>query len=223
MTDLPIPENNDDLLAAEYVMGLLDGPDWQAAHQRAAVDGAFAARVRAWEAHLAPLNDEYGTEPLPKGLWNQIEARLPASTPAAAPSRWRWWAGLATGTTAVAALVIGLALFTDRPVTPVPGLQAELSAPDANLIVRAQFDPSTGQVALALDGPPAGAGQDYELWLIDGDAAPRPLGLLQGTNVTLLADLREGQTLAISLEPAGGSPTGAPTGPVLAAAVLTFS
>ncbi len=220
MTDRPIPENDDDLLAAEYVMGLLDGPDWQAAHQRAAVDGAFAARVRMWEAHLAPLNDAYGTAPLPADGWARVSARI---TPAARPSRWRWWAGLATGGATVAAFVLAVALIpVDRPA-PAPGLQAELTAPDAALVVRVQFDPAAGQIALALDGPPAGAGQDYELWLIDGDAAPRPLGLLQGSQVTLSADLRAGQTLAISLEPAGGSTTGAPTGPVLAAAVLTAS
>jgi anti-sigma-K factor RskA len=220
MTDRPSPKNDDDLLAVEYVMGLLDGPDWQAAHQRAAVDGAFAARVRAWETHLAPLNDDYGTEPLPIDGWARLNARI---APTAKPARRRWWAGLATGTATVAALVLALAFIPVNRPAPLPGLQAELTAPDAALVVRAQFDASAGQIALALDGPPAGAGQDYELWLIDGNSAPRPLGLLRGQRVSLAADLRAGQTLAISLEPAGGSPTGAPTGPVLAVAVLTGS
>lgn len=221
MTDHPIPENDDDLLAAEYVMGLLDGPDWQAAHQRTAVDGAFAARVRAWETRLSAMNDAYGTEPLPADGWARLNARI--AGPAPQLSRARWWAGFVTGTATVAALVLALAFVPVNRPAPLPGLQAELTAPDATLIVRAQFDPSAGQVVLALDGPSAGTGQDYELWVIDGDAAPRALGVLQAPQVTLTADLRAGQTLAITLEPAGGSPTGAPTGPVLAAAVLTAS
>jgi len=221
MTDHPIPENNDDLLAAEYVMGLLERPDWQAAHQRAAVDGAFAARVRAWEAHLSPMNDNYGTEPLPADGWAKVAARIAPTAPK--PSRRRWWAGLATGTATVAALVVALAFFPVNRPAPLTGLQAELTTPDAALVVRARFDPTAGQVVLALNGPDAGAGLDYELWVIDGDTAPRALGVLKGPMSTITADLRAGQTLAITLEPAGGSPTGAPTGPLVAAADLTAS
>jgi anti-sigma-K factor RskA len=71
------------------------------------------------------------------------------------------------------------------------------------------------------------AGKSYELWLIsDRFAAPRSLGLVGGAEFarptlasydpTTISDA----TYAVSLEPEGGSPTGAPTGPVLFTAKL---
>jgi anti-sigma-K factor RskA len=73
--------------------------------------------------------------------------------------------------------------------------------------------------------PPASS---YELWMLPGgNAPPVSLGLIPGTgNVALPLSaaqrtvLAQTPTLAVSLEPAGGSPTGAPTGPVLFTAPL---
>jgi anti-sigma-K factor RskA len=64
------------------------------------------------------------------------------------------------------------------------------------------------------------------LWLIAEGGAPVSLGLLepQGpSRITVPDDLRPvlaGATLAVSDEPPGGSPTGQPTGAVLAAGVF---
>jgi anti-sigma-K factor RskA len=74
---------------------------------------------------------------------------------------------------------------------------------------------------VAREGAAAEAGRDYELWAIGGDGVPRSLGLLRGAQTVLTSDLLvPGVTLAVSLEPLGGSPAAGPTGPVLAAAVL---
>ena len=71
-------------------------------------------------------------------------------------------------------------------------------------------------------GPAAPQGQVQELWIIAPDAAPVSLGLLGDAPLTVdYPDTPTGWTLAVSLEPAGGSPTGAPTGPVLAAGTIT--
>jgi anti-sigma-K factor RskA len=66
-----------------------------------------------------------------------------------------------------------------------------------------------------------------ELWLIAAGGKPRPVGLLAGHGPQLLpvsASLRSAEAakavLAVSLEPPGGSPTGAPTGPVIASGVI---
>ena len=62
---------------------------------------------------------------------------------------------------------------------------------------------------------------DYELWMLPADGqAPISLGLLpqQGERVLNWQSQAEGiaiAALAVSLEPRGGSTTGAPTGPVL--------
>jgi anti-sigma-K factor RskA len=70
---------------------------------------------------------------------------------------------------------------------------------------------------------PAEAGKSYQLWLISKNlAAPRSLGLVDNNEFTSRnlsgnfdIDTLRTANYAISLEPHGGSPTGAPTGPVL--------
>ncbi len=58
----------------------------------------------------------------------------------------------------------------------------------------------------------------HELWIIAPDAAPVSLGLLADGPLTVQYPMPpRGWTLAVSIEPAGGSPTGAPTGPVIIA------
>lgn len=68
-----------------------------------------------------------------------------------------------------------------------------------------------------------GPGRSFELWLLPaGGEAPRSLRVLapEGPTVGALSEAPESRLQgatgrAVSLEPAGGSPTGLPTGPVL--------
>lgn len=67
-----------------------------------------------------------------------------------------------------------------------------------------------------------------ELWIIAPGDRPRSLGLIEpGRPVhihvppTLMPHFSTAATLAVSLEPPGGSPTGLPTGPVIANGKLT--
>ncbi|WP_209426989.1 anti-sigma factor [Pararhodobacter sp. SW119] len=215
------PEERDELLAAEYVLGLLPAEEHRAAGDRVAVDGAFAERVRQWEARLSPLNAGFEEVPIPD-LLPRIEARLFRQTEAFAPKR-RFAFGWGAGTLAAAAMaaVVFLAV-TLWPPGPAPVvLQADLAAEDAELRFAARWDGAAGQLELTRTaGTAAPAGQDYELWLIDDSGVPRSLGLLRDPVTQLAAVLQAGQTLAVSLEPEGGSPGDAPTGPVLAAAPL---
>jgi anti-sigma-K factor RskA len=70
-----------------------------------------------------------------------------------------------------------------------------------------------------------------ELWAVPPQGAPRSLGLVSSSGVSVIArdrlpkgalDARATSALAVSVEPVGGSPTGAPTGPVVFAGKLTL-
>jgi anti-sigma-K factor RskA len=66
-----------------------------------------------------------------------------------------------------------------------------------------------------------GRGRFPELWIIPAGGKPRPVGMISGVRSLTLAGGEAKATFAVSLEPAGGSPTGAPTGPVIATGVLS--
>ncbi len=106
--DLPLsPQEQDDALAAEYVLGVLSLPDRIAAETRAAKDRVFAARITAWENRLADLNDGFEAEPAPN-LMPQIEARL-FGTPA--PKRRPLFGWLAGALTAAAVAIAAVAFL----------------------------------------------------------------------------------------------------------------
>lgn len=230
MTDPTLPDEfgpdaEDELRAAEYVLGTLTHEERRAARDRAELDGAFAARIRAWEERLSPLDAGYDSAPAPD-LLPQIEARLfgDAENASQIPSRKRWlgfgWRGLGLSGALAAALVTIAVLFWTPPPAPA-SLQAELIAEELDLQFVARWDPTAGLLELTRSqGDDAAEGQDYELWAIDESGVPRSLGLLRAPVTQLSTTLTPGITLAISLEPVGGSPEDVPTGPVLAAAPL---
>jgi len=97
------------------------------------------------------------------------------------------------------------------PANAAPLWRLERSADGAQINIRA-----LGPIALS-------AAQSYELWILpSGGGNPVSLGLMprQGTLERRLtpaqrALLAAARQVAVSLEPAGGSPTGQPTGPVV--------
>jgi anti-sigma-K factor RskA len=212
MTDTPLtPEEADDALAAEYVLGVLDLAERAATEARIRREPGFAALVAAWEDRLADLNADYAETPAPD-LLPQIEARLfPKAAGAARPARLspgRWLSGMAA-----AAVVVVLAVATLVP--PQPGLVAVLATADNRLAYEVRSFGDTLRVT-RVAGVPAVAGQVHELWVIAPGAAPVSLGLLQ--EEVLVVDYPgplPGWRLAVSVEPEGGSPTGVPTGPVI--------
>jgi len=210
MTDTPLPPDDaDEVLAGEYVLGLLDLPERSAATARITRDPAFAARVAAWENRLSPLNDAYPETAPPPGTLAAVEARLFPK-----PARRRLWTWGAAGAVA-ASLALWLAL-----TPPQPDYLATLAAADTGLTFQAQVAGDTLTIT-RIAGPAPDATYVLELWVIIGDAPPRSLGLLTDTTQTIaLPGAASGQTLAISQEPPGGSPGDAPTGPILALAPL---
>ena len=215
MTDTSLPE--DDALAAEYVLGALDLVERTAVQARLKSDAGFAALVSEWQNRMSGLNDDYAEVTAPN-LLPQIEARL---FPAAARPARNWFGWLAA-----AAVAAAVALFFVLPQTTTPAeLIATLAADPASDIADLKYEARYGEGALTItrvSGQAAPTGSVHQLWIIAPDAAPVSLGLLDSTSLTLAypAAPTAGWTLAVSVEPAGGSTTGAPTGPVIMAAQI---
>ncbi len=210
------PEERDDLLAAEYVLGTLDHAERLAAARKAGDDPGFAARVAAWQARLAPLDAQYDDVPAPP-LLPAIEARLFGRAPARAPFWRRFWGGLGLGMGAgFATLVLAVALlapglFTPRPA--MPALGTTLSADAGALVFAARYDRASGMLEVTrMAGGAAPTGRDYELWSIAKGGQPIPLGVMRGDSMKRkVPGLTPGMILAVSMEPRGGAPDGKPT------------
>ena len=213
MSDAPLtPDEDDDALAAEYVLGVQDLAERAQVAARIKADAAFAARVAAWDTRLAGLNDGFPEVPPPPDLLPRIEARL-FPQPAARPRRGLAWLWLPLAAVLVLAAVL---LWVPRQGTLVATLQTE----DAALVYEARA--AAGVLTVTrVAGRAAAAGQVHELWLIAPGAAPVSLGLLAEAPLAVTYPVPpRGWTFAVSIEPAGGSPTGAPTGPVILVAEI---
>lgn len=228
MTGAGDQHEEDRLLAAEHVLGLLEGEELARAERWLETDAAYRDAHAAWAEDFAALADEVTPAAPPARLKQAIERRLFGARRESLLRRLGLWpaltaAALAAGTYAV---VTNLDLLRPDPVGP--GLQAEIAAEDRSLVVQVAYDPSEPD-ALRVSRPSgeAAPGRSLELWLIAGEAAPVSLGLLpedREGRVSVPEDLRPllmQAVLAVSDEPAGGSPAAGPTGPVLAAGPVT--
>jgi anti-sigma-K factor RskA len=213
MTDTPLtPDEEIEALAAEYVLGVLDLPERQKAEKRLKKDKAFAARVASWEERLSGLNDGFAESPAPD-LLPKIEARLFPTTPRRRGWVFQWLSGLVVASAVVAAAVMLVAPPNHRLVTVLATGTASLGYE-----VR-HFGNSLTVTRIA--GEAAAPGSVHELWIIAPDAAPVSLGLLEDKPLEISYPAPPaGWTMAVSVEPAGGSPTGAPTGPIILNAVI---
>ncbi|MFI0844603.1 anti-sigma factor domain-containing protein [Mesorhizobium sp. IMUNJ 23232] len=220
-------EGGDDLLAAEFVLGVLPAEERAAAARRIEAEPDFSRAVERWEGHFAPMASAYVPVEPPASVKAALDRRLFSRQPAAAekPSFWSsltFWRGLTA--TAVAALLLAVAIPYMRPPAGAPREQlvASLAAEGSDVRYLAVYDPAAGEVGLSHVSGERAAGKDFQLWMIEGSNAPVSMGVIpSGPSVRLPVDpasavkLGVGAKLAISLEPAGGSPTGLPTGPVI--------
>jgi anti-sigma-K factor RskA len=215
-------EPDRDLLAADYVLGSLEGEERAEAIRLLASDPAFARSVAAWQQRLTPLATHVPPVPPPADLWSRIEASLgPAATALFLPFRRpiRFWQATTVGTLAIAAsLAASMVLRQPEPprvalLSPMAGGAPALTAtmePRDTLVLRP---------AVSITVP---SDKDLELWALpQGETRPRSLGVLPASGRQLTAQLAPNTQLLVSLERKGGSPTGQPTGPVLYGGWLT--
>lgn len=220
----------DDALAAEYVLGVLPEDERQAVAARIAGERSFAQLVEEWEQRLGPLSDNYAEAVPPARVKASLDRRL--FDAGAAGSRPGFWQSLTVwrtiaGALAAILLLIAIPVLRSTFVPEAPRLVALLSAEGSVVSYLAVYEPKTASVALSRIGAAQQGDRDFELWVINKDKAPVSMGVIppgETIKVSLSDALRQqiqaGASLAISDEPKGGSPTGQPTGPVLAVGEL---
>ncbi|MFD0737785.1 anti-sigma factor domain-containing protein [Lysobacter koreensis] len=230
---------SDDLLAAEYVVGVLDAAARRAAQARIDGEPAFAALVLAWEQRFAALLDGIDPVTVPEQVWLRLRARLGWS-PVEGGKRGAWQSvGFWRAATAVAAAAaIGAVVIGRIPQAPVPAPQppqvvvqpAPTPAPEeaaAKPVTTLAHDDGTPGWLASIDlargsvlmvPVPAAAdaqGRVPELWLIPAGEAPRSLGLVsidKAHSVSVPADIRRALAVGSTLAITLEPQGGAPQG-----------
>ncbi|MGH6610256.1 MAG: anti-sigma factor [Burkholderiaceae bacterium] len=218
-----------DALLGEYLLGSLRGGARRRLERALREEPAVALRLRTLQREFAPIYSERIAEQVPADGWQRIERELNLSqhrTPwYSRTSFLRAWAFGATAALLIAVTLIAVRVPTETRLTPI----AQLALKGAPPSVTAALSPDGTTLRLRAERPiVAGPLRSYELWLIPAEGgAPISLAVLGAIDATLqippaqVGRLRKGAQLAISVEPLGGSPTGAPTGPVILSGAIT--
>ena len=220
-------------LVAEYVLGVLSAQEHDRIGRLIDSDQALRAERDFWVSRFSALNDAYEETPVPPYIYPAIEARAFGGRVQPQASSW-WesllvWRSIAGAALAVAVAAVGFNLL--QPAPDVSGLTNQLVAAleeeGSNVKFVALYD-GTGNVRLTSLSGEAVPDRDFELWAIQGDHAPVSMGVIPvaersavAISPEIMAGWGEGSVLAITLEPKGGSPTGAPTGAIVAKGAVT--
>ena len=220
-----------DRLAADYTVGVLRGQARRRFERVCDSHPAAMLALLAWEDRLLPLATAAPPVVPSDGCWPRIEQRLDeisgrrSSSLRNRPTR---WLALAAGLAAVAVLVGRVTIWAPPGWEPV----AALAPADAAPLWQIERDAAASRLNLRVVGTVTlPESKSYELWVLPvGAGNPVSLGLLPRTgNLERHLDERQrrlllaGAQVAVSIEPAGGSPTGVPTGPVVIVAPIVKS
>lgn len=210
-----------DALCGEYLVGTLRGAARRRFERALAQEPRVAQRLAYWQSVVAPRYTRMIEEQPSASVWQRLERDLGLSRYRSAwyqrAGFWRAWA-----VTATAALVIVLGVDYQRRAEPPPQI-AELTGTGAGMpVITAHLSRDSGTMVLHSSRPLiAGPSQSYELWLLTPDNRVLSVAVVGSLDTRfevpegMRPRLREGGRLAISVEPAGGSPTGRATGPVI--------
>ncbi len=214
-----------DSLAAEYVLGTLRGPARRRFDRLMADQADVRFAVWRWERHLNQLACGLEAHRPPRRVWKGIRRRVEASQQMKSNflAQWRGlWLALPT---AVAAAWLAVTLLP----TPAADRVAIFADQNAETLWVISADLNRGLLQTeAVTVPDVAVNTSFELWVLPTEGPPQSLGLLPintgsvetQISAQLVSALTDAGTLAISVEPSGGSPTGLPTGPVVYQASL---
>ncbi|CAB3754942.1 anti-sigma-K factor RskA [Burkholderia sp. MSh2] len=238
-------DHDSELRCAEYALGVLDAGERRALEQAVAHDPALQATLDRWQRHFAPFGEDVAPVEPPGRVWTRIQRDLgffltpPAPDPAPKPASGWWnsldlwrWVGMGASAVALGLLAVNLVRVREAPEQAAAVghnyLVATIARPDGVAHWTATVDLRHARmVVVPADKPAIAANRSTELWLIPPNAKPIPLGVFPPdapASMTLppavVAQLDARAVLAVSIEPSGGSPTGQPTGPVLATGAM---
>ena len=220
MTTKDTFENDDDMVAAEYVLGLLTGDDLAEAKRRLAEDAGFIQLVTDWEMRLATLTDEVEPVAPPASVKLAVMKRVTPEAPK--QSVWqKLWIWQAVSVASV--LLLAVVMFADLPdqqgqVGPL--YTAEIVSDAGDFRVVAVVDKTTNEVTLTRTAGAAPAGRILQVWAHGPGEPAESVGLWpNGDTIRLampanIASVDDILTIGVSEEPPGGSPTGLPSGRV---------
>lgn len=226
-----------EMLAAEYALGTLDADERAVVDARRGLEPDLAAAIGDWERRLAPMLGEVTEEAPPPDLLARISRRIGTLSEAGAlraggsaeiaelRGRIVVWRRAAFTAGLLAATLAGVVLYRDivadqRPQNFVAVFQKDDVSPSFLMTI----DLVTREVTIRPVAVQAERGKSYQLWIASEQLGPGPrsLGLLESVSAPTHrrlyefdAKLLKTATFGISVEPAGGSPTGRPTGPAL--------
>jgi anti-sigma-K factor RskA len=211
-------------LAAEHALGVLRGRARARFEAIARADPAVDAIRKRWEDGLSPLAERVPPVEPPARVWKAIEERIGGVESArgawSSVGFWRSFGLLAGG---LASVLLAAFLYISAAPRAEPAFVAVLVSPtnEARMTITVHADTLKIHNVRPWKSV-SDAGRSLELWAVPGEGAPRSLGLVANEPgdfaLRIPADdprLRDVKAIALSSEPRGGSPTRAPTGPVL--------
>jgi anti-sigma-K factor RskA len=230
--------DGDDVHAAEYVLGTMDAAQREAFAARVAREPLLAREIAVWCERLAPMLDEIAPVVPPMSLWHRVRMRVGIEIEGRSPrvrlwDRLAFWRGMgfaglaATAACLVALIALPRVVLVDSHHAPLPHPVRLVATLDdgkgRTTFMAAVDDDACTLVLMPLDRRPT-PGQVPELWVLGPDGVPRSLGVgddapLQAITVPdalrerlLRGGAQATVSLAVSMEPPGGSPTGRPSG-----------
>ncbi len=219
-------------LAADYALGTMRGGARRRMEALLPAHPQLRRAVIEWEEQLVKLRSPQDQLTPSPHVWQAIEKRLfnaPAATaPRAAWWRslplWQTWSALSTVGALALLLTVGRPNPSGAPIVVVLKSQGQgASAINASFVASVSSD--GGSIVLKPINPltALAPGRALELWAVPAQGAPRSLGLLRADGQTTIMRahlLKNTDAFAVSVEPEGGSATGAPSGPIISVGPL---
>lgn len=206
-------------LAADYAIGLMPATARRRFDTLLVDDAALRIELGHWQDALASLTGALPEHPVPEHVWAGIQARIEPQV-LHVPAQKPFWQNLRLWAATVAVLIaLSVGVLYQRDM----GHEYNATLVDTHqqpaLQIRAFADHlQVEALGLAAVEP----SRDLELWAIADGGKPISLGVLPTAGKGRIplsqaqqALLNVAVTLAVTLEPQGGSPSGQPTGPVL--------